>query len=174
MAHITYRSSLTPTVPIETVVVSGLTNDQIDGNFKSLDNAKVEVGDCVPEATANKIVKRDVNGDFSANVITAVDVNSTSDRRLKENIIAITDGLSIVNSLQGVRFNFKDKSGENHRNETKIGLIAQDVKKILPEVVSSMPGQDTLTIGYQNIVAVLIEAVKELSAELDSLKRKVA
>lgn len=164
MSHLTYRTA-TPTPPGSTTTSSpGLSNEQIDGNFKSLDAGKVEVDDCVSTATANKVVKRDVNGDFAANIISVVDMNSTSDRRLKENILNIHDGLAIVNSLQGVRFNFRD------RPETKVGLIAQDVQSVLPEVVMKMAGEDTLTIGYQNIVAVLIEAVKELSAEIDKLK----
>lgn len=164
MSHLTYRTA-TPTAPGETTLSSpGLSNDQIDGNFKSLDAGKVEVDDCVSTATANKVVKRDVNGDFAANIISVVDMNSTSDRRLKENIINIHDGLAIVNSLQGVRFNFKD------RPETKVGLIAQDVQSVLPEVVMKMAGEDTLTIGYQNIVAVLIEAVKDLSTQVNELR----
>lgn len=164
MAFITYRLS-NPLAPGSTTEkLAGLTNAEIDGNFKSLDTAKVETGDCVSTATANKVVKRDSNGDFAANVITAVDVNSTSDRRLKENILKIRDGLAIVNKLQGVRFNFKD------RPDTKVGLIAQDVQEVLPEVVAMMAGEDTLTVGYQNIVAVLIEAVKDLSSQVNELR----
>ena len=63
------------------------------------------------------------------------------------------------------------KDDETHR--IKLGLIAQDVEKILPEVVSR-DYDNFRTVAYQNIVAVLIEAVKELSDKVDELNSKLA
>lgn len=158
MATITLRSN-TP---------NGLTNTQIDANFTNLNNDKVETADCTSVNLGNRVVKRDSSGDFAARVITCVDLNSSSDRNLKENITEITGGLDLVKQLQGVRFSMKDD--ETHR--LKLGLIAQEVETVLPEVVSR-DYDNFRTVAYQNIVAVLIEAVKELSDKVDELNSKL-
>ena len=64
--------------------------------------------------------------------------------------------------MQGVSFN--DTNGRSN-----IGLIAQDLLKILPEVV--VKSDEYYTISYSNIVAILIEAIKELKKEIDELKK---
>ena len=76
-----------------------------------------------------------------------------SDRRLKKNITPITDGLKIVKGLEGVRFEWKD----GREPGARVGFIANDVQKILPEVVS---GTDPLSMQTSQIAAVLVEAVK--------------
>lgn len=141
-----------------------LTNAQIDTNFINLNNDKTENADCVSTNTASKVVKRDANGDFSARIITCQDVNSTSDERLKNFEGVISDALNIVENLRGVRFTMKTDP-----EKMKIGLMAQNTQEVLPEVV----GEDEngmKTVSYGNIVAVLIEAVKELSERVKTLE----
>jgi hypothetical protein len=62
------------------------------------------------------------------------------------------------------------KSDKDHK--VKLGLIAQEVEEVLPEVVG-VDYDNFKTVSYQNIVAVLIEAVKELSEEVDTLKAQI-
>lgn len=157
------------TIVLRASTPNGLTNTQVDANFTNLNNDKVENADCTSINLGNRVVKRDSSGDFAARIITCVDLNSSSDFNLKENISNITGGLDLVKQLQGVKFSMKDD--ETHR--IKLGLIAQDVEKVLPEIV----GRDYdnfRTVAYQNVVAVLIEAVKELSAQVDELNSKLA
>jgi hypothetical protein len=93
------------------------------------------------------------------------DVTAYSDIRVKENIKPIKNALDKVLSLQGVyytRTDIEDKS-------EKIGVIAQEVQKILPQVVTESD-KGILGVSYGNITAVLIEAIKELKAEIDELK----
>jgi hypothetical protein len=97
--------------------------------------------------------------------VTATDFNTTSDVSLKENIEAITSPLAIVTRLRGVSFNWKED------NRAAIGLIAQEVEKVLPEVVTEREN-GTKAVAYANLVAVLIEAVKELKEEIELLKAK--
>jgi hypothetical protein len=98
---------------------------------------------------------------------------NVSDRRLKKDITPIENGLDKIKQLNGVSFNW-DKTirpdlvldDKNH-----LGLIAQDVEEILPQVVQ----QDTegnYSVAYGNIVGVLIEAIKELNAKIDRLENK--
>jgi hypothetical protein len=97
----------------------------------------------------------------SSGIVTAVDFNSTSDINLKENINTIDSALETVNQLRGVSFDWKDTGRRSY------GVIAQEIEKILPELVSN---SDIKTVNYNGIIGVLIEAVKELSAEIEELK----
>ena len=97
-------------------------------------------------------------------VVTCTDINSTSDINLKENITTVDNALSIVNDLRGVRFEWK----EDHR--PSYGVIAQELEQVLPELVTDT---DPKTVNYNGIIGVLIEAVKELSSEVEELKSKL-
>jgi hypothetical protein len=105
----------------------------------------------------------DVTGDIRA----TGDVIAYSDARVKENVETITDALTKVTSLRGVSYTRNDSEDKS----TKVGVIAQEVLEVLPEVVQ----QDTngnYSVAYGNIVGVLIEAIKELKAEINELKNK--
>lgn len=92
-------------------------------------------------------------------------ITSNSDERLKENVVTIEDALQIVKNMRGVKF---DMNGDRN-----VGLIAQEVQKVLPEVViEADDDMKTLSVAYANIVGVLVEAIKELSREVDQLKSK--
>ena len=82
-------------------------------------------------------------------------VNATSDLYLKENIQPVKSALEIVNQLEGVRFDWKDSG------ESSLGVIAQDLEKVLPELVSETNG--VKSVNYNGIIAVLIQAIKELN-----------
>ena len=109
----------------------------------------------------------------AANNITAY---YSSDARLKENIINISNPLSKVKSLNGVEFDWTDKYLEEHGGEDgyflrkhDIGIIAQELEKVLPEIVADRP-DGYKAVKYDRIVALLIEAIKELSEEVERLK----
>lgn len=89
-------------------------------------------------------------------------LNTTSDESVKENIKPITDALSKVEELNGVTFNYIE-------GDKSAGLIAQDVEKILPELVSE--NEDGIkSVAYGNLVGLLVEAIKELKAEIATMK----
>jgi hypothetical protein len=99
----------------------------------------------------------------------------SSDRRLKENIRTIENALELIRQIEGVRYDWKDdhikdRGGEDGYFVRKqdIGVIAQDVQEILPEVVAERP-DGTLAVRYERIVALLLAAVKELDAKHDRL-----
>lgn len=126
--------------------------------------------------TANTIVARDASGDFTAGsincsnltatfTVTAADINSTSDLDLKTNVNTIENPLDIVNSLRGVSFDWKLNGKKSY------GVIAQELEQILPDLVTT---QQNKSVNYNGLVGVLIQAVKELSAEVEELKKKVS
>jgi hypothetical protein len=103
----------------------------------------------------------------------AADFIIASDARLKKNVVTVTDALSKVKSIRGVTYNWNDiakKYGKNlARNE--IGVVAQEVNRVAPEAISM--GEDGyLGVAYDRLVALLIEAVKELSDKVEALEKK--
>ena len=91
------------------------------------------------------------------------DVIAYSDMRLKSNVETIDSALEKVEALRGVSY---EKDGKK-----SVGVIAQEVADVIPEVVSQ--DGEYLGVAYGNLVGVLIEAVKELSAEVKELKSKL-
>lgn len=114
--------------------------------------------------TGNTIVARDISGDFTAGTITASNFNSTSDLTVKENIETFVNALSTVNSLRGVNFDWKETQ------KPSIGVIAQELEVVLPQLVNQ---GEIKSVNYNGLIGVLIEAVKELSAEVQELKSQL-
>jgi len=95
-------------------------------------------------------------------------INETSDVRLKKNIVPLTDALKKVLELQGVTYEWKKEGMEKG---TQLGLIAQEVEKVIPEVVST-DKEGFKSIQYSVLVAVLIEAVKEQQQTIKNQQTK--
>ena len=105
------------------------------------------------------------NGAFTAtNNITAY-----SDIKLKKNIERITNALDKVQNLRGVTYERIEEGIEGR----KLGVIAQEVQKVIPEVVSYHEEEDILSVDYGNIVGLLIEAIKEQQQQIKELKSRV-
>ena len=106
--------------------------------------------------------KAALTGATFTGVVTAPNFVSSSDARLKSDITTITDALTMVGALRGVRFTMD--------GERQIGVIAQEVAAVLPEVVRADAQTGQLSVAYGNIVGLLIEAVKELGARVAVLE----
>ncbi|MBX4209466.1 tail fiber domain-containing protein [Candidatus Parcubacteria bacterium] len=91
----------------------------------------------------------------------------TSDRRLKTDVKPLSGALSKILSLDGVSFSWKADG------KPSVGLIAQDVEKIFPELVGTNAATGLKSVEYGNLVAPLIEAIKEQQKEIDSLKAEI-
>lgn len=99
----------------------------------------------------------------SGNIYSTDDIIAASDRRLKDNIVTIPNALNTVCALRGVKYNLKST------NAAKIGMIAQEVEPVVPEVVDTQ--SEYWGISYPNLVGLLVEAIKELKQEIDELKK---
>lgn len=95
-----------------------------------------------------------------------------SDRNLKENIDTLYGSLSKLKQLKGVKYNFKASFVGPSPAKTELGLIAQDVEQVLPEVVNTNEN-GIKGIVYHSIIPVLIEAIKELDAKNQQLQNEI-
>ena len=142
-------------------------------SWKSYFDNKVGIGVTAPT------VALDVSGEIKA----SGNITAFSDVRHKTNINTITNAIEIVNDLRGVRFKWNDEYKENHNehnefstsgriDNVQIGLIAQEVEEVLPELVST-DDDGFKNVNYQNMVAVLIEANKEQQKLIEDLQERV-
>ena len=96
------------------------------------------------------------------------DVTAFSDKRLKTDISNIENGLEKVMQMQGVYYKRNDQDDA----KMKVGVLAQDMETIVPEVVLTANDEmQTKSVDYGKLTAVLIEAIKDLKAEIDELKK---
>jgi hypothetical protein len=96
---------------------------------------------------------------------------STSDRRLKENITPIANALDKVKALTGVEFDWKEETKHVHGYEGHdTGVIAQEVKDVMPTAIRQNDS-GYLSVRYEKLIGLLIEAVKEQQGEIEELKK---
>ena len=112
-------------------------------------------------------VSTSISYNASTNVVTAVQFSASSDERLKQDIKTIKNALQKIETLRGVSY--------QRNGKPEIGVIAQEVERVIPEVVYTDETEyGYKSVSYDNLVGLLIEAVKELSAEVKELKAKVS
>jgi hypothetical protein len=97
------------------------------------------------------------------------DIVAYSDRRKKENIITVDNALDKVNKLRGVYYNRIDDDSKKRQ----VGVIAQEIQEVLPEVVTYAEDVDEYGVSYGNITGLLIEAIKEQQTQIEELKELV-
>jgi hypothetical protein len=94
-----------------------------------------------------------------------------SDKRLKEDVTNITGALDSVKQLQGVYYKWNNSAGSYGKVPGKetMGVIANETQKIVPQVVGNY--KDVLTVDYESMNALLLEAIKELDVKIESLRK---
>lgn len=112
----------------------------------------------------------------------------SSDKRLKDNIVAISDPIEKLKSIGGYSYTWNEEAaaavGFTPESKDEHGVIAQEIQKVIPDAVTSAPfdtdedgnsksGEDYLTVRYERIVPLLIEAIKDQQAQIDKLKEQL-
>ena len=116
---------------------------------------------CITALTVNGAGGITVNGDITA----TGSIDSTSDIKLKTNIKTIDNALDKVLQLRGAEYDRIDRD-----NQHEIGVIAQEVEEVIPELVH---GDETKTVSYGNMTAVLIEAIKEQNEIINRMRKEI-
>tara|TARA_R110000744_G_scaffold26048_1_gene64300 strand:+ start:9536 stop:10201 length:666 start_codon:yes stop_codon:yes gene_type:complete len=132
------------------------------GLIISQSGGRVSVGINVNESTDFPLTNA---LEVSGSIRTSASVFQSSDARLKDNIETVVEGLSKIVSSRGVTY---DKDGTRNA-----GVIAQEIQKTIPEVVSE-DNKGYLSVNYSGIIGYLIEAVKELKTEVEELKTQTS
>jgi len=133
--------------------------------FTVLETGRIGINDGTPDYTL------DVSGNVSnISIYASHDIAAYSDARVKDEIETIPNALDKVNKLRGVTFKRTDEGSTDKR---MMGVIAQEVLDIIPEVVNKRESDGHYSVSYGNMVGVLIEAVKELKAEVEELKKQI-
>ena len=108
----------------------------------------------------------------------------SSDRKMKDNIVDIANPLDKIKQLNGVTFDWNEKGPKwskikrfNPDNLNDVGVIAQDVQKVLPQAVRTKFNADKsdsyLSVDYKRLIPLLIEGIKEQQNQIDELKLKI-
>ena len=141
---------------------------EIDGSLCKVDTGDFKVED--GSIAVGNITNSTTNGRIDAsNDVVAF---STSDVRLKDNIKSIDKALDKGNSIQGIEFDWIEKEEVHGNSGHDIGVIAQEIEEILPDVVTTRDS-GYKAVKYEKIVPLLIEAIKDLSKQVDGLKRLI-
>jgi len=96
---------------------------------------------------------------------------SSSDKKLKNNIKPIPWALDKINKIGGYTFDWNEDKQDIYKG-TDVGVIAQEIEEVLPELVQTREN-GYKAVKYDKLVSLLIEGIKDLSAEVDELKRKI-
>ena len=146
---------------------------QVAGNIKVSDGATIGT-----VTTANALTFAS-NGDLTAvGDINAIDFNSTSDQRLKTDISSLENALDLIKKVKIHKYKWKTNMsaiGQNESGTEGIGVLAQELKEIIPEAVqegsdiSEVDGSSPLLmVNYNYLFSVLVQAVQELSEKIDA------
>jgi hypothetical protein len=142
----------------------GVTNDNtID---TSLGNLTLDSTTNIVDITAATNITGNTDIDGALTVTGDITAFSSSDERLKNDIKPIEDPLAKVTSLSGNTYTWNEKSNKEGED---VGVIAQEVEKVLPEAVT-VRGDGYLAVDYHKIIPLLVEAVKELTEKVSTLE----
>ena len=96
----------------------------------------------------------------------------SSDKNLKDNLVKINDPLLKINKLSGYSFNWNDKQDTYEVGSRDIGIVAQEVEEVLPEIVQTRKNGHK-AVKYEKLVALLIEGIKEQQETIDKLEDRI-
>ena len=150
------------------MLISGVASDAFSeySDGTNIWKAGIDYSQNAYRITYNNFNGAGISLDSNGNLTADGDITAFSDARLKENVKTLPNALESVKAMRGVTYN---KIGEEKQS---IGVIAQEVQAVLPQLVSEHK-DEMLSVAYGNITAVLIEAVKELTAKVESLEEQL-
>jgi len=144
--------------------------------FTVLKNGYTAIGHSSPsqmlDVNGNARFRSVGSGTFAYNLNLTTDgvlTTASSDISLKENICPITGALDRVNRMRGVMFTWKNDSGRT----PQMGMIAQEVEPVIPELVFTNPVDGLKGINYSQTAALFVEAIKEQQQQIESQQKKI-
>jgi hypothetical protein len=162
--YVTFTDSLSGNTFVQLIDSSDLYYVPSTGklNAKIFESDNVTTGNASVSGTAN--ISNLVVNSITANTVQAIDFNSVSDFSRKTEINTLQNAIDQIMELRGVSFKWKDTG------QKSIGVIAQEVEKVLPEIVS-VNNFGEKSVSYGNIVGLLIQGFKEMKTDLENIKK---
>jgi hypothetical protein len=142
----------------------GIVNNTSDSNSNFIVFSPTSTGTMSARVSTSGLTFQPSTSTLTCTALSAGSITETSSIALKENIEPINDALDIILKLSGVTYNRKDTK------EYEAGLIAEWVDEVLPNLVTKDYLGNTVGIKYTKLTAYLIEAVKTLKSEIDTMK----
>ena len=169
--NITGDFDVTGNTTFSTIVAAGATFGNIQIAQTDDNTIDTSSGDFKISSIVGSLVAIQTNTTITGILSVTDDITAfwSSDERLKDNITPIHDPLSKVISISGNTFDWNDKSNKSGND---VGLIAQEIEKVLPEAVTTRDN-GYLAVDYHKVVPLLVEAIKELSGKVDALEQKL-
>jgi hypothetical protein len=164
-------------VPTDPLLIIGNGNGSVYRNaFTVLKNGNTAIGHASPtemlDVDGNARFRNISSGAYAGTVNRTSDgtlTMATSDISTKENICTLSNGLNSVMNLRGISFTWKT----DPEMGTRIGFIAQEVEKVLPELVFTNPADGLKGVNYAEMTAVLVEAVKEQQNQIEDQQKEI-
>jgi hypothetical protein len=184
-----YKLNISGTTSTTYLIVDGGQSNFKNGSYPSLiiDNDPVPYGKAL-YPSSNATGRLGLSNKVFKEIWSQYNYLNPSDARQKENIRDIQNALYLIINLKGIKYDIKkeyayDDSLINdektrakfeEQRKNKLGFIAQDIYKVLPEVVVYDESTDIYGIDYSKVVPVLVEAIKEQQSQIDSLRQLVS
>ncbi len=134
--------------------------------FKPNNSGNLEIGGYDGTTNSNILFWHSQGG---YNTLTAKSFSRTSDSTLKSNISLLKKPLSVLDGISGYSYSYKEDQAKQEKKE--YGVIAQEVERVLPELVTEVKG--IKVVDYDGLIPFLIEAVKEQQIQIESLSREI-
>jgi hypothetical protein len=157
------------------VIGNGWSASNLSNAFTVLQNGKTGIGNALPTEMLDVSGNARFRSVKSGGTVSAlyIDANgvlsiSSSDESLKHNFIHITGALDKVKEMNGLYYSWKN----DPRNNRKLGFIAQEMEKIVPEAVFTNPTDGLKGINYAELTAVLAEAIKEQQQQIETIQNE--
>ena len=135
-----------------------------EGTGVTISSGEISIGQAVGTGDGVTFASVSATGDIVA--------YASSDERLKDNIEVISNPIEKVQQLKGVTWDWNDNADELQQSLPNVGVIAQDVEKVLPQLVKDRDN-GFKGVDYDKIVGLLIEAIKDQQTQIDELKEKL-
>jgi len=160
------------------VIGNGTSSGSKSDAFKVMFNGDATVGN---DATIGNDLTVSGDGNFSGDIVTAGNVTVSSDIRLKKDIVNLPSTIDNIKALRPVSYSKKSSLSSEEYGSTEIGLIAQELQEVYPNMVSEDDSKDPLlSVSYMELIPVLIKAVQEQQImiekqqmEIESLKKVI-
>jgi len=114
-------------------------------------------------------VKAEIEGNGNIRTVADVIAYHTSDKMFKDNLTLINSPLEKINKIGGYTFEWNDKQESYDKGTQDVGVVAQEIEEVLPEVVTTRDN-GSKAVKYEKIVPLLIEGIKEQQKQIDELK----